>query len=98
MATRENAWEKNTVQKLWVEEHRAQHQANLNEFTGAGQKLPSTKVHPAVNKLHCLKKFCCCCCSDFPRQHSLTRQPSTQQARADVRWMHFVGCNEHTTP
>lgn len=37
MATRENAWEKNTVQKLWVEEHRAQHQANLNEFTGAGQ-------------------------------------------------------------
>lgn len=44
--------------RLWLKEHRPQHQANSKQFQGTGQKLPSKKVHLEVKKtpLHGLKK------------------------------------------
>lgn len=46
----------------------AQHQDNVKEFQGAGQKLPSKKVHLVVKKTpHMVSrnKFCCCCWGGF---------------------------------
>lgn len=54
----------NVMWRLWLKEHRPQHQANSKQFQGTGQKLPSKKVHLEVKKTPCMvwrNKFRCCC-------------------------------------